>query len=157
MLTNNILLFITLILFIWCLALTFITLKMLNHYRKLVHGTNRETLLEILEAVMKNQKILNTRLKDEIIKISKLESETKFHIQRIGLVRFNPFSDTGGSQSFTVALLDGLDNGIIMTSLYARTGNRWYIKHVQSSKGVDYELSKEEKEAISSARHISKK
>lgn len=84
--------------------------------------------------------------------ITKLEEEEKTHFQKIGIVRFNPFSDTGGSQSFTMALLDKEDNGVVMTSLYARTGNRWYIKSIKDGSGKDVELSREEKAAIKQAK-----
>ena len=48
--------------------------------------------------------------------------------QRIGLVRFNPFEDTGGNQSFALALLDGRGDGFVVSSLHARTGTRVYAK-----------------------------
>jgi hypothetical protein len=49
-------------------------------------------------------------------------------------------------------MLDKNDNGIVMTSLYARTGNRWYIKYIKAGSGLDVELSKEEKSAIKNTK-----
>jgi len=74
------------------------------------------------------------------------------HIQKVGLIRFNPFKDTGGDQSFVLALVDGNNTGVVISGLYSRAGTRWYAKKVVSGKGVDYELSDEEKAAIKEAR-----
>ena len=46
-----------------------------------------------------------------------LRKESKFSVQKLGIVRFNPFSEVGGDQSFSIALLDGNNNGLVITSL----------------------------------------
>lgn len=115
-------------------------------------GISTHTLEEILEEILRTQNGLvaeKERLNGEL---QKLARDGTLHIQKIGLERFNPFSDTGGSQSFTLAILDGHDNGLVMTSLYARTGNRWYVKEVRLGKGKEYDLSKEELNAIHKAQ-----
>jgi Protein of unknown function (DUF4446) len=66
------------------------------------------------------------------------------------LLRFNPFSDTGGEQSFIISLLDGGGNGILLTSLHGRGVTRIYAKRVTAGK-TDQELSSEEKKALSQA------
>ncbi|MBZ9569847.1 DUF4446 family protein [Patescibacteria group bacterium] len=82
--------------------------------------------------------------------LEKLKKESKFFIQKTGVVRFNPFSEIGGDQSFSIALLDGNNNGSVITSLYSREGNRVYAKPIVNGKS-QYFLSKEEKEAIEKA------
>jgi hypothetical protein len=80
-----------------------------------------------------------------------LKKEKVFSIQKIGMIRFNPFAEVGSDQSFSVALLDGNDCGVVITSLYSRKDNRIYAKpinHGQSS----YVLSEEERRAIEQAR-----
>jgi hypothetical protein len=69
---------------------------------------------------------------------------------RFSLLRFNPFSDTGGEQSFVLSLLDGGGNGILLTSLHGRGTTRFYAKRVNAGK-TDQELSAEEKKALSEA------
>ena len=69
----------------------------------------------------------------------------------MGLVRFNPFPDTGGNQSFALALLDESDDGFVVSSLHSRTGTRIYAKAVVGGK-ADTSLSTEENEAIDQAR-----
>jgi len=82
--------------------------------------------------------------------LENLKKESKFSVQKVGIVRFNPFSKIGGDQSFSVALLDGNNDGVVVTSLYSREGNRVYGKPVKVGKS-EYSLSEEEKEAIEKA------
>ena len=72
-------------------------------------------------------------------------------IQRIGVVRFNPFPDTGGNQSFVVALLDAGGDGVVLSSLHSRGGTRVYLKQLSQGK-AENALSEEELEAIRRAR-----
>ena len=69
---------------------------------------------------------------------------------KIGVVRFNPFNDMGGNQSFIIAMLDNKNNGFVISSLFVKDGNRVYTKTVKQGKS-DYVLSKEEIEAINRA------
>jgi hypothetical protein len=70
--------------------------------------------------------------------------------QKLSIVRFNPFGDTGGDQSFTMAMLNGHDSGFILTSMHGREGTRIYIKPVDQSRS-SYPLSKEEQQALEQA------
>ncbi|PJA83918.1 MAG: hypothetical protein CO146_00165 [Candidatus Nealsonbacteria bacterium CG_4_9_14_3_um_filter_37_29] len=83
--------------------------------------------------------------------LENLKKESKFNFQKFGIVRFNPFSEVGGDQSFSIALLDGSDNGVVVTSLYTREGNRVYGKPIKAGIS-EYLLSAEEKEAIEKAK-----
>jgi hypothetical protein len=76
-----------------------------------------------------------------------LERDGKLAIQRVGLVRFNPFEDTGGNQSFALALLDANDDGLVVSSLHARQGTRIYAKAVARGR-PEAALSDEEAEAL---------
>lgn len=66
---------------------------------------------------------------------------------RFGLVKYSPFSDTGGEQSFTLSLLDGEGDGILFTSLHGRETTRTYVKRINKGKS-DQELSSEEKKSL---------
>ena len=72
-------------------------------------------------------------------------------IQKIGVIRYNPFPDVGGNQSFSIALLDKNDNGLVITSLYTPDGTRVYCKPIIKSQSK-YNLSQEEKAAIQKAK-----
>jgi len=153
---TEIIIFVT-ILVLWNVIISFFLFRTITHYNKLTVGVTtrslRESLEKILDAYLKNKKDIGL-LKQSL---SDIELDSHSHLQRVGIVRFNPFSDTGGSQSFTIALLDKEDNGVVMTSLYARTGNRWYIKNIHNAKAMDVELSREEKAAIQEAAEGKKK
>ena len=64
----------------------------------------------------------------------RLETAVPRAFQRVGLVRFNPFEETGGNQSFALALLDADANGWVLSSLHARTGTRLYAKAVRGGR-----------------------
>jgi len=81
-----------------------------------------------------------------------LESAGRHHYARQGLVRFSPFEDTGGNQSFALALLDESDDGLVISSLHSRTGTRIYVKAVSNGK-ADASTSPEETQAIDQARN----
>lgn len=142
---------ILLITIIWLSILTFLFTKLFFHYNKLTKGTNNKNLISILENLLKN--VDDTKKDIDLLKnrCDTIEEKDVFHFQKFGLVRFNPFKDTGGDQSFIMALLDGNDNGIVISSLYSRSGARWYAKRVISGKGMEYELSEEEKKVIKDA------
>jgi N-methylhydantoinase A/oxoprolinase/acetone carboxylase beta subunit len=99
-------------------------------------------------------------LKESFEKIKKefneLREKNSFNIQKIGMVRFNPFKEVGGNQSFSLALLDGNDNGIVITSLYTREENRVYGKPIKNGQS-EYLLSEEEKKAIELAKNSNQK
>ena len=80
-------------------------------------------------------------------RVDAVETQVPRTIQRVGVVRFNPFPDTGGNQSFVVALLDTRGDGVVLSSLHSRQGTRVYLKQVISGKS-ETTLSEEETEAI---------
>jgi len=93
---------------------------------------------------------LEEKIKDAFFKIKNLEDISKITIQKTGIVRFNPFNEMGGNQSFVLALLDNKNNGFVISSLFVQEGNRVYAKAVRGGKS-DYLLSNEEIEAIDRA------
>ncbi len=103
-----------------------------------------------LKGALKKIKSLENNIGELSKKIDSLEKKSKLAVQKIGLTRYNPFSGTGGNQSFTIALLDENNNGLVVTSIYSQDGNRVYSKPVEEGKS-EFELSEEEKKAIEKA------
>ncbi|HCS78781.1 TPA: DUF4446 domain-containing protein [Patescibacteria group bacterium] len=134
--------------FLWLATLSFVILRAIKNYNELTQGVSDNTLSEVLNKFIAEQKTIRKDHAQVLGEISELKKDSLKFIQKIGLVRFNPFSDTGGDQSFVIALLDNKNSGIVITSLYARTGTRWYVKKIEAGKSIQYELSNEEKEAI---------
>ena len=79
-----------------------------------------------------------------------MEAVQKKAVQRTGLVRYNPFEDTGGNQSFAVALLDDQGDGVVISSLHARQNTRVYAKAIAGGRS-EAALSDEESEALRKA------
>jgi len=106
---------------------------------------------ENLKEVLFQLKDLKEYFKKIEKELENLKKENKFSIQKVGIVRFNPFKEVGGNQSFSVAFLDDNDSGIVITSLLNREGSRVYGKPVEKGQS-NYLLSSEEKEAIGKAK-----
>ena len=81
---------------------------------------------------------------------AKLHKTQQLALSRVALVRFNPFGDTGGDQSFCIALLDHSNSGLVISAVHARSGTRVYAKDVVSGES-QHHLSKEENEALRQA------
>jgi hypothetical protein len=120
---------------------------MINFFKK----TKKEP--KNLKEILANFEDLELNLEELSEKFEKLKKEQKFSVQKIGIVRYNPFSEIGGDQSFSVALLNGNNDGVVITSLYTREGNRVYGKPLKGGQS-EYTLSMEEKEAIEKAETI---
>jgi hypothetical protein len=111
-------------------------------------GSIEDVLIEHLESVH----AVGQELDELIARVAFLESSARHHYSRQGLVRFDAmqFPDTGGKQSFALALLDESNDGVIVSSLHSRTGTRIYAKSVVAGK-TDTALSAEETQAIDEA------
>lgn len=79
--------------------------------------------------------------------VTDMDATMKRNIQKVGFLRYNPFSEMGGNLCFALALLDGEDNGIVLNGIHGRTGSFLYAKPIQLGVSI-YVLSDEEKEAI---------
>ena len=105
---------------------------------------------EVLFSQIEKTKEIELTLKDTIDNIRSLEDISRVSLQKIGIVRFNPFGDMGGNQSFAIAMLDGNNDGFAVSSLFTKEGNRVYAKAVAGGIS-EHVLSSEEKEAIARA------
>ena len=90
------------------------------------------------------------RMKELAEHYVKLNASSALASQKISVVRFNPFGDTGGDQSFVLAVLDAHNSGYVLTSIHGREGTRVYVKPIDFGKSK-YTLSKEEQQAIAQA------
>ena len=93
---------------------------------------------------------LDKKIEEGFLKIKNLEDICETTIRKVGVVRFNPFNDMGGNQSFIIAMLNSKNNGFLISSLFIKDGNRVYSKAIKNGKS-EHILSKEEVEAISRA------
>ncbi len=98
------------------------------------------TLVENYNALRQHQAILEETL-------TKLKSNSRSAIQKTGIVRFNPFADGGGNLSFSLALLNDHNNGLVVTSMHGREQNRIYAKKIQNGRS-EATLTEEELHAV---------
>jgi hypothetical protein len=109
---------------------------------------------EVLTSQIKNLEAQGKNIEKIFTEIEKLNKISITCFQKVGVIRFNPFKEVGGDQSFSIALLDANHNGFVVTGLYTREGNRIFAKPIENGQSK-YLLSGEEKEAIRKAIGIS--
>lgn len=117
----------------------------------LTRGVNDRPLEGVLDAHLESVFRVSHELNTLTGRVGTLEGESRRHYGRVGLVRFNPFDDTGGNQSFALVMLDADDNGLIISSLHSRHGTRFYAKTMTAGQ-CDTALSVEEEKALAQAR-----
>jgi len=114
---------------------------------KLGNGNNIEEILrkyiDEVEKVREENKEINKYCKNINNNIAKCT-------QKIGMIRYNAFKDTGSNLSFAVALLNEYNDGIVLNGIYSRDISNIYAKPIENGKST-YVLSEEEEKAIEKA------
>lgn len=113
-------------------------------------GKDAKSLEDIFVLLRKEMMEARRTLQDLDTRMGEARERLRLSVQNVGIVRFNPFRDAGGDQSFCIALLDERKNGVVISSLYSRDGVRVYGKPVAGGAST-YQLSNEELEAIQKA------
>jgi hypothetical protein len=135
------------LLLLWNVYLQLELGKLKGQTKVLFAGKSASTLEEVIMGQIEKTQ----GLEQSIIALKDMDqriiSNLAYAIQKFGMVRFNPFGEVGGNQSFAIALLDNYKSGVIILSLYSRDGVRIYAKPVTAGKS-EYQLSKEEAEAL---------
>ena len=125
--------------------------RTLRQFRQLSIGAGGQTFDQLLQKILDRSAADSETLVRLQTDLKELGAEVQTHVQNVGLVRYNAFNDTGGDQSYALALLDGNGDGAIVNGLFHRTECRVYVKPVQEWKST-YSMSDEEAEAIRRAR-----
>ncbi|MGE5602836.1 MAG: DUF4446 family protein [Nitrososphaerales archaeon] len=125
--------------------------KVESQYEELTRGTDGGSLQEVLDAHVREVRSTMDSVRELDCLARELERSGRRHMQRIGFLRFNPFRDAGGDQSFALALADSEGNGFVVSSLHSRDVTRVYGKPLVAWDSI-YALTDEEKLAIEKAR-----
>ncbi len=136
---------------IGCVILARRTRELDARLRGITRGAEGRSLESVLDTHLEKVYAMSRELNDVVARTAILESAQQRSFQRVGLVRYNPFEDTGGNQSFALALLDASGNGWVLSSLHSRTGTRVYAKSITDGHS-DAGLSAEETAAITQAK-----
>ena len=132
------------ILFILCIVL-FVKLNGQKKRYDYFMGSNRRPTHN-LEMKIESQ---YSKLLDMVTDMDKTD---KSKIQKVGLIRYNPFDEMGGNLCFALALLDGNDNGVVLNGIHSRTGSFTYAKPIEMGVST-YMLSEEELKAVEVAKN----
>jgi hypothetical protein len=143
-----------LVVFVAAIALLSRTMALASRYRMLMKGPGGTDL----DAILRRNATELERQGGRVAALEEAHAVVRRQVarcmQRVGVVRFNAFDDTGSNLSFSVAILDEAGDGLALTSLFGRDQSRTYAKPVQDWKS-SYVLTGEEMEAIGQARRAS--
>ena len=124
--------------------------KLRKRLESLTRGGDEQSLEAVLESHLERVRQVVRDIETVSARTAVVERGLLGSFSRIGLVRFNPFEDTGGNQSFALAILDAGGTGFVVSSLHARGGTRVYAKAIEAGRS-DTALSAEEAEAVARA------
>ncbi len=136
---------------LWGVWLTRRVRQLRRRLDAITRGSEGRSLEGVLDAHL--ERVYNVARDVEAIqaRTGALDARARKAVQRFGLVRFNPFEDTGSNQSFALALLNGDEDGLVLSSLHSRQATRVYAKPINAGRS-DGPLSDEEAEALRIAR-----
>jgi hypothetical protein len=139
-----------LVLGVWLVVLQGRLNRLVAHYDRLTGDVTDGTLRDAFERYVERLDEATGQVEDLTRLCNTVEDQVRRAIQRVGVVRFNPFADTGGDQSFAVALLDARGSGVVISSLFSRNSTRVFAKAIVDGKST-YLLTDEEQDAIDQA------
>lgn len=139
------------VLLVWLIMLTVLTVKQQRFLRTFTQGVTKRDLKTVLQHIASSLKTAGGEINGLHEQLEQVMKADRKHLQKVGFVRFNPFGDTGGDQSFCVCFLDDHDNGVVITSLHSREQTRIYAKPIKKGKTEGVQFSREETEAVSLA------
>jgi hypothetical protein len=143
---------ISLILFIWTILQQLSLGKIKKSQKKLFQGKSAQSLEEVILTHQDNLSNLNNQLMTLSSRTDSLTTLSNAGLNKVGMVRFNPFKNLGGNQSFSIAFLNSHHNGLVISSIYSNDGSRFYSKTIADGKSQkQYPLTKEEEQAIAIA------
>ena len=122
------------IFFVWLSFMRWTVYKLRNHYFNLISRTKKEKIDEILDELLQTDKKIGLGLEEVKKELKEEIKRSELHIQKIGLIRFNPFERIGGEQSFVISLLNKENTGILVNFIYTKEGLRVYTKKVKQGK-----------------------
>ena len=123
--------------------------------KKLLRGDSVEDIEGAILSALKDLERLDRSKKDIEKEIQMIKEKIRKNVQTVGTVRFNPFKDVGGNQSFASAFIDDHGDGVVLSSLFSRDKVSVFAKPVKGLRS-EYELSDEEKESIRRATEYKK-
>ena len=94
--------------------------KLKKQYKKLIKELETGDVIELLTKNISKNEEFNEKLERFRKELSMIDSEMKASIKKVGIVRYNAFNDVGSDLSFSIALLDSEDNGIVLSGIWQK-------------------------------------
>jgi hypothetical protein len=135
---------------IWLALLQRSAALLRGRLQRILSDSGTAGLDEILAGQAKRSDHLASRVDATDSLARELEASSRLALRKVGVVRFNPFQDSGGDQSFAIAILDQSGTGILISSLHGRAETRIFAKQVTEGRST-HALSDEEQQAIRAA------
>lgn len=117
---------------------------------RLLTGTSGANLEEGLHRLLDKVEEVNKLQNDQQFALNRLSQRIATQCGRVAVIRYNAFGDTGSDLSFSLAILDDAQNGVVITSIYGREESRVYAKPLEAGTSA-YHLSEEEYAVIRKA------
>ncbi len=124
-----------------------------RRYERLFSGDEEPSYAAALEQLSDRFSNVNTRTGRLVVQMEEIDRTLMRCIQGVGFVRYSAFEDTGGDQSFSLALVDGDGDGVVVSALYGRDATRVYAKPVDGWTS-SRTLAQEEQQALKKARGV---
>lgn len=127
--------------------------KLSKRYKTFMSGKNAKSLEKDIEGIFEDNKFIKASMEKNHKDIEALYRKFEGAFQKVGIVKYDAFSQMGGQLSFSLALLDENDNGFILNSVHGADGCYSYTKGIK--KGIcEISLGDEEKKALDIAMGI---
>ncbi len=139
-----------LLLFVLEGAMIFFIWKTNKRITGFFNGKNGKSIEKVLEYEMGKLRKSEEDIKNLALNMKWIEGISRKSVHKVGVIRFNPFRDIGGDQSFSIAMLDYSDSGVVVSSLHSGEGTRVYAKPIIKGSSK-YHLTEEEEEALKKA------
>ncbi|HHN93985.1 MAG TPA: DUF4446 family protein [Anaerolineae bacterium] len=137
---------------VWILDLQARLSRLQRRYEGLLSGDEEDASLEVKVGNLAARLAEVAEHAERVAaRTAQLDAALTRAVQGVGLVRYRAYKDTGGDQSFSLALVDGEGNGAVISALYGREVTRVYAKPIQGWLSPK-PLSDEEKQALAAAR-----
>lgn len=141
---------ITLLLFIITMILLISVKKLEKKYRKMMRGVNNKNLEKMINDNLDNIEISLNKSQEAIDECKNVSQELKGCVNKVAIMRYKAFEDVGSDLSFSIAILDSYNDGVIITGIYSRHDSTTYAKPID--KGISrYDLSEEELHVLNEA------
>jgi hypothetical protein len=117
----------------------------------LLRGKNAKTLEDSIHTILTELEKVHQKLKAHDGTLGEYNSRLSDSIKKVPTLRFNPFSDSGGNQSFASAFITEKGDGVVISSLYSREKTSVFAKPIQGFEST-FELTQEEQEVLNQAQ-----